>query len=82
MAEPQNTEPRTNPPERVTIELGKSGTTGGLQLSINAYEEDGTGDGYRLFGPKFDGTSLPIVSTQLTRRDVQEIRSYLDRTGY
>ena len=65
--------------ERVTLEILKDGWTGQLQLSIQAYDEEGDGDGYRLIGPKFNGSSTLLRSVDLSARDIQEIRSYLDR---
>lgn len=45
---------------------------GGIQLSINR-----NGYGYRICGPKYDGRSKAIGRHKLTKRDVEEIRSYL-----
>ena len=67
--------------ERVTLELSKDGWTSGLQVSIQAYDGSGSGDGYRLIGPKFNGSSKLLKSVELTDRDAQEIRSYLQRGG-
>jgi hypothetical protein len=47
---------------------------GSLQLSI-----EGDDGGYRIAGPKYAGTSKPLLRHELTRKDVQEIRSYLRR---
>lgn len=69
--------------ERVCLELSKDGWTGGLQLSIQAYEEDTDfGDGYRIYGPKFNGSGRQIFSHQIDKRDAVEIRAYLDRSGF
>jgi len=43
-----------------------------IQLSI-----DCNGIGYRLAGPKYDGTSKRLLRHKLDRRDVEEIRRYL-----
>lgn len=51
--------------------------TGDLQLSINVDAND-IGYGYRLAGPKFDGTSKNVLRHKLTVRDINEIREYLD----
>lgn len=59
----------------ITLELSKDGWTGGLQLSIN---DTDAGHGYRLMGPKFNGSSKLIASRELDERDVAEIRAYLD----
>lgn len=34
--------------------------------------------GYRIFGPKYDGSSRSLYKHRLTSRDIQEIRKYLD----
>ena len=68
--------------ERVVLEVLQDGWTGGLQLSIQAYDENDNGDGYRLFGPKFNGSSKLLRKRVLSERDVREIRSYLDRSGF
>lgn len=57
----------------VVLKVSKDRWTGGLQLSIG----DGHG-GYRIAGPKFNGSSETILSRTLTERDAEEIRSYLD----
>lgn len=46
----------------------------GLQLAV----EDDTG-GYRIAGPKFDGTGKKVLGHEVTDRDAKEIRAYLDR---
>jgi len=48
---------------------------GRLQLSIN--ESDA--GGYRLAGPKYDGSSINVLKRRLDQSDVQVIRSYLRR---
>ncbi len=47
---------------------------GAVQLSIG---DDG--GGYRIAGPKYDGTGKTILRRTLTPRDRDEIRSYLRR---
>lgn len=65
--------------KRVTVELARDGLTNGYQVSINAYAGDGpSGDGYRIFGPKFNGSSVLLHSETLTARDAEEIRAYCD----
>lgn len=62
--------------ERVCFTVDqKSG--GGLQLSINVEREDGCGHGYRIHGPKYDGSSKTLLRHYLTERDVSELRVYL-----
>lgn len=65
--------------KKITIELSRDGWTKGLQLSINEIAEDGGGDGYRIFGPKFNGSGELIHKHVLDERDATEIRAYLDR---
>ncbi len=49
---------------------------GAFQMSI------GTADsGYRIAGPKYDGTNRSVLRRKLTKRDADEIRSYLDKIG-
>jgi hypothetical protein len=49
------------------------------RMSIGADDDEGTGDGYRLAGPKFCGCcpGSTVVRVELDERDVEEIRSYL-----
>jgi hypothetical protein len=58
----------------IKIEVYEDGWTGGLQLSIG--DENG---GYRLAGPKFNGSGKCLLSKTLDARDVEEIRSYIDK---
>lgn len=60
-------------PKIISLTVSKDGWTKGLQLSIDA------GDGgYRIAGPKFNGSSTVLLTHQLDQRDVDEIRRYLD----
>lgn len=56
------------------LSIYKDGWTGGIQLSIG--DKNG---GYRIAGPKFNGSGKPILEYRLTDRDAKEIRYYLDR---
>ncbi len=56
------------------LTLDKDGWTKSLQLSI----EDDIG-GYRLCGPKYNGSSARLMTHVLKQRDADEIRRYLDR---
>lgn len=57
----------------ISIEVCKDGWTKGLQLNI------GNGShGYRLAGPKFNGSSATLLKTDLDERDATEIGAYLD----
>lgn len=60
------------------IKLDRDGLTKRLQLSIDLEDEKGGGVGYRLAGPKFNGSSTSVFKHALTEWDVVEIRRYLD----
>jgi hypothetical protein len=53
----------------------QDGWTRGIQLSIT----DQSGSGFRIAGPKFNGSSKALVTHQITERDANEIRQYLDQ---
>lgn len=55
------------------LEICRDEVTGSLQLSIG--NENG---GYRIAGPKFTGKSKNLVMHIVTKRDADELRSYLD----
>lgn len=59
--------------EAVYLNVDRDGWTGGLQLSIG----DDAG-GFRLAGPKFNGSGERVLTRRLDQRDVTEIRRYLD----
>lgn len=48
-----------------------------LQVSINAREPDGRRHGYRIAGPKYDGSGKTLLTHRITASDANEIRSYL-----
>lgn len=50
---------------------------GAHQLSIDVDYEGGGGHGYRVAGPKYDGTSCSVMRHRLTQRDISELRVYL-----
>lgn len=56
-------------------------TRGAFQVSINVRDADGGGHGYRICGPKYDGTATPVVEHRLSERDVVEIERYLAAVG-
>lgn len=64
--------------DRLTLEVSRDGWTKGLQLSINQRDEKGLGSGYRLAGPKFNGSGETLLTRTLTEEDAKEIRTYLD----
>ncbi len=56
----------------VHISVYKDGWTGALQLSIG--DENG---GFRLAGPKFNGSSTAVLRCSLTSlREIEELESY------
>ncbi len=64
----------TSTPSRPAVLSLYQNGRGHPQLSI------GNGDGgFRLMGPKFDGTGKLLGQRVLTERDATEIRCYLDR---
>ncbi|MFE2407043.1 hypothetical protein ACFXDE_01730 [Kitasatospora sp. NPDC059408] len=67
----------SKPTDRITIEVCRDGWTKGLQISINQVDENGRGHGYRLAGPKFNGSSTSLLKTELDDRDATEIRALL-----
>ena len=60
------------------ISVDQDGVTNGIQISVNVEDEKGGGFGYRLAGPKYNGTSKTLLKHVLTEWDAEEIRSYLD----
>lgn len=67
--------------ERVTITLDAANSDPkfpAYQLSINAMDDEHSGHGYRLMGPKYIGRSRNLRTVELTQRDADEIRSILD----
>lgn len=66
------------PTQRIVIDVDRDGWTKGLQLNIAQLDENGTGDGYRLAGPKYNGSSRNLIRCELDERDAREIRQYLD----
>lgn len=63
----------------VTIEVSRDGWTKGYQVAI--WENVGplADTGYRLGGPKFNGSSKLLLKSDLNQRDADQIRRILDR---
>lgn len=61
------------PVKAVTISVERDGWTGALQLSVN--DESG---GFRLCGPKFNGSSTPVLIWIADERGADALRRYLD----
>jgi hypothetical protein len=52
----------------VCLCIDRNGWDGGLQVSV-----DFGGSGYRLCGPKYNGSSTPVIRHKLTQRDCDEL---------
>lgn len=66
-------------PARIVMDVDRDGWTKGLQLNIAEIDEDGSGWGYRLAGPKYNGSSENLLRVELKERDAREIRQMLDK---
>lgn len=66
-------------PEKLTIDVDRCDRQLLFQLSINLTDENGTGGGDRLAGPKYMGASRNLLSHVVTEKDARTIRRYLDR---
>lgn len=64
---------------RLVLDVDRDGWTKGLQLNIAELDENGHGWGYRLAGPKYNGSSENLLRVELSERDATEIRQMLDR---
>ena len=60
------------------IDVDRDGWTEQLQLNMAQINEHGHGHGYRLAGPKYNGSSSNLLRATLDERDAAEIRKYLD----
>ena len=65
--------------EHLCLCIDKDGWTGHTQISIILEDEHGDGHGYRIAGPKYNGSSTRIKRHVLTNQDAKEIRAYLDK---
>ncbi|WP_434744616.1 hypothetical protein [Streptomyces sp. A-14] len=63
---------------RAVIDVDRDGWTQNLQLNIVTLDENGSGMGYRLAGPKYNGSSKNLLRVELDERDAAEIRAALD----
>ncbi|MCU1613741.1 MAG: hypothetical protein JWO98_1281 [Frankiales bacterium] len=61
--------------KRIVFTVDRDGWTNGLQLGISQPDE---GHGYRLAGPKYNGSSKTLLDYELEERDAAEIRKMLD----
>lgn len=60
----------------ICITVDKRGD-GQLQVSICKQDADGSGHGYRIAGPKYDGSGKALLKHVINERDKSEIESYL-----
>lgn len=63
---------------RAVIDVDRDGWTQNLQLNIVTLDKNNTGMGYRLAGPKYNGSSTNLLRVELDERDAAEIRAALD----
>lgn len=62
----------THTPELPYLEVSRDGWTKGIQLSIND-----AGGGYRLGGPKFNGSQVTLCKVTLTEAVCRELEIYI-----
>lgn len=53
----------------------------GFQLCTAETDENLSGSGYRIAGPKYCGMSKNILSHAIDRRDIEELRGFLNRAS-
>lgn len=61
----------------IYIAVDRRENDGQFQLAIGLHDDGKGGHGYRLCGPKYDGTGTNVLHHVLTERDVEVIRTYL-----
>ncbi|MFF5778111.1 hypothetical protein ACFY7Y_14320 [Streptomyces virginiae] len=66
-------------PTRLVMDVDRDGWTKGLQLNIAELDENNQGWGYRIAGPKYNGSSKNLLRVELDERDAAEIRTMLDK---
>lgn len=67
--------------KRLVLEIDKATAYAGspLRANISLLENDGSGSGHRLFGPKFGGVAGKVLKTHvLDKYDRQALRKMLD----
>ncbi|MGW9638867.1 hypothetical protein ACWHAU_06870 [Streptomyces albidoflavus] len=65
-------------PTRIKLEVDRDGWTSNLQVNLAQVDDNNSGWGYRLAGPKYNGSSRNLLSQTLDERDAQEIRDALN----
>lgn len=66
------------PSKRVVLDVDRDGWTQNLQLNIVTLNENNSGMGFRLAGPKYNGSSTNLLRAELDERDAAEIREALN----
>ncbi|MEU3386337.1 hypothetical protein [Streptomyces albidoflavus] len=67
-----------NEPTHIKLDIDLDGWTQRLQANLVQGGPDGLGWGYRLAGPKYNGSSRNLLSRTLDERDAREIRDALN----
>lgn len=67
-----------NEPTHIKLDIDLDGWTQSLQANLVQADADGLGWGYRLAGPKYNGSSRNLLSRTLNERDAREIRDALN----
>jgi hypothetical protein len=65
------------PEMAIYISVDRRTYDGTLQISIGQQDDDGGGHGYRIAGPKYDGSGKTLLRHVITARDKEQIISYL-----
>jgi hypothetical protein len=76
MVSSENSKPVST--KRIVMDVSRDGWTKGIQLGISELDEEGGGHGFRIAGPKYNGSQELLLEVELEQRDADEIRSYLD----
>lgn len=63
--------------ETVRLNVWRDGATGEIQVDISQTDEHGSGHGYRLLGPKLNGSSEKLASAKLSARDARNLVHYV-----
>jgi hypothetical protein len=61
----------------VTLSVDQRARDGALQLAINVEDADGGSIGYRIAGPKYDGSGKTLLRHVITEADKAAIMSAL-----
>jgi len=62
---------------KIVLTVDRRAFDGALQVSISKADDNEAGHGYRIAGPKYDGNGEQLLRHVLTKRDAENIRSYL-----